>query len=406
MKRTTILKTLLGAVLAAASGSAGYWMARSHGAPSAAAPQQATKERTVLYWYDPMAPDQHFPAPGKSPFMDMELVPKYADEVNAASGVAIDPAMVQALGIRVAPVVRGALGNALSATAALQFNERQVAVVQAWTSGFVERTHARAPGDVVARGAPLVDLLVPDWTGAQHEFLALLGTGDAALIGAGRERLRLLGMPPDLIAQVEQSKAPHPVLTVRAPFAGVIESLDVREGMTVASGTTLAKLKGLETVWLEAAVPEAQASDVKVGEAVTATFTAYPGETFKGRVVTVLPEMNSEARTVRVRVELPNREGRLKPGMYAAFHGATLLPAPVLQVPSEAVIRSGTRNVVLLALQGGRYQPVEVKLGQEADGKVAVLQGLAEGQQVVVSGQFLIDSEASLQGVMTRSSQP
>ena len=402
MKRTTILKTLLGAVLAAASGSAGYWMARSHGAPSAAAPQQATKERTVLYWYDPMAPDQHFPAPGKSPFMDMDFMPKYADEAGTNGAVTIDPAMVQNLGIRTAPVVRGTLERSLSATAALQLDERQVAVVQARAAGFVERVYARAPGDVVAAGAPLVDLLVPDWSGAQHEFLALLATGDPQLTAAGRERLKLLGMPSELIARVEQTRAPQALVTVRAPWAGVIETLDVREGMAVSLGATLAKLNGLSTVWLEAAVPEAQATDVKVGDAVSAAFSAYPGRMFEGRVSALLPEMNSDSRTLRVRVELPNRDGRLRPGMFATLQGKKVAHEPALLVPTEAVIRTGTRNLVLVAEAGGRYAPVAVTLGPEAGGQVAVREGLAEGQQVVVSGQFLIDSEASLRGVMAR----
>lgn len=403
MKRTTVMKIVLALLLVAASGSAGYWIARSRGASSAAAPQQAVKERTVLYWYDPMVPEQHFPAPGKSPFMDMELMPKYADEDSAGGTVTIDPAMVQNLGIRVAPVVRGTLDRSLSATAALQFDERQVAVVQARAAGFVERVYARAPGDVVAAGAPLVDLLVPDWTGAQQEFLALLATGDPQLTTAGRERLKLLGMPAELVALVEKTRTPHPVVTVRAPWAGVIETLDVREGMAVSPGATLAKLNGLSTVWLEAAVPEAQAADVKVGDAVSATFPAYPGVAFTGRVSALLPEMNRDARTLRVRVELPNREGRLRPGMFATLQGKTVAREPALLVPVDAVIRTGTRNLVLVAEAGGRFAPVAVTLGPEAGGQVVVREGLAEGQQVVVSGQFLIDSEASLRGVMARS---
>ncbi len=401
MKRTNILKASLALLLIAASGSAGYWMARTHGAAPGATAQPA-KARTVLYWYDPMMPDQHFPAPGKSPFMDMDFMPKYADEAGTNGAVTIDPAMVQNLGIRTAPVVRGTLERSLSATAALQLDERQVAVVQARAAGFVERVYARAPGDVVAAGAPLVDLLVPDWTGAQHEFLALLATGDPQLTAAGRERLKLLGMPSELIARVEQTRAPQALVTVRAPWAGVIETLDVREGMAVSVGATLAKLNGLSTVWLEAAVPEAQATDVAVGDAVSAAFPAYPGRTFEGRVSALLPEMNSDSRTLRVRVELPNRDGRLRPGMFATLQGKKVAHEPALLVPTEAVIRTGTRNLVLVAEAGGRYAPVAVTLGPEAGGQVAVREGLAEGQQVVVSGQFLIDSEASLRGVMAR----
>ncbi|MEW6312612.1 MAG: efflux RND transporter periplasmic adaptor subunit [Pseudomonadota bacterium] len=365
----------------------------------------AANGRKVLYWYDPMVPNQHFDKPGKSPFMDMQLVARYADEGGDVASVKIDPGVAQNLGLRLAKVERGALAAPVVAVGNVQWNERQVAVVQTRTAGFVERVYGRAPGDVITKGAPLAELLVPDWAGAQTEFLALRRTGDAALTQAARERLKLLGMPSELIAQVEATSQVYPLFTVTAPIPGVIQSLDVRAGMSLAAGMPLAKINGLDPVWLEAAVPEALAGKVEVGTPVSAALAAYPGQRLTGKVITVLPETNPDSRTVRVRVELANHDGRLRAGMFAQISLMADTGAEALLVPSEAVIRTGTRNVVLLSLDGGRFQPVEVKLGQEAGGKIAVLGGLREGQRVVASGQFLIDSEASLKGVLARLSE-
>lgn len=402
MKKNTYQVAVLMAAVAAVSGASGYLLAHRTDALPAMTDQAKQTERKALYWYDPMMPNQSFDKPGKSPFMDMQLVPKYADEQANGAGVKIDAGVVQNLGMRTAKVERGSLSATVSAVASVQLNDRQVAIVQSRSSGFVERVYARAPGDVVARGAPLVDLLIPEWAGAQAEFLAVLKTNDTALIQAARERLQLLGMSSELISRVEKSGRPQTVVTITAPIAGLIQTLDIRSGMTVTAGAPLAKINGLDTVWLEVAIPEAQAGRVNVGGKLDAYFSAYPGENFTGKILAVLPETNADSRTLRVRVELPNRDGRLKPGMYAQISLGAGRATQSLLIPSEAVIRTGTRNVVLVTTGDGRYQPVEVQLGQEADGKSVVLNGLTEGQQVVTSGQFLIDSEASLKGVLTR----
>jgi membrane fusion protein, copper/silver efflux system len=406
MSKTTIKLAALVAGVAAISGGIGYWLSGHHEPIAADVPAGGHTvvqgSRKVLYWYDPMVPSQHFDKPGKSPFMDMQLMPKYSDEGSDSAGVKIDPNVVQNLGVRWAKVERGRITSPITATATVQFNDRQVAVVQARSAGFVERVYARAPGDVIARGAPLADLLVPDWAGSQGEFLAMLKAGDPTLAQAAHERLKLLGMPADLIARVEKSGKTHPIVTIVAPIGGEIQTLDLRTGMAVSAGASLAKINGLASVWLEAAIPEVLAGRVAVSNPMTATFAAYPGESFTGKVIAVLPETNADSRTLRVRVELPNRAGRLKPGMFAEIRLDADAGASTLLIPSEAVIRTGLRNIVLIAMDGGRFQPVEVKLGQEADGKIAVLDGLSEGQRIITSGQFLIDSEASLKGVLTR----
>jgi Cu(I)/Ag(I) efflux system membrane fusion protein len=398
MSRRQILIAAAGLATAVAAGF-GLGRLAVPAAPSHAPP--AADTRKPLYWYDPMVPAQHFDKPGKSPFMDMQLVPKYADEAGGEAGVRVDPATVQSFGVRTATVERGTLPGGLTATGELGFDERAVAVVQARAGGFVQRTYGRAPADVVPAGAPLADLLVPDWAGAQAEFLALRATADPALVEAGRERLRLLGMPASLIADVERTGKTRNVVTVTTPTGGMVRTLSVRDGMTVAAGETLAEVNGLARVWLDAAVPEAQAGEIHHGQSATATLAAFPGETIQGRVIAILPQADAASRTLTARIELPNSGLRLRPGMFATvqFDGAS---RPALLVPSEAVIRTGRRVLVMVAKDGGRYLPAEVQLGREAGGRTEVLAGLAEGEKVVASGQFLLDSEASLSGLRPR----
>jgi Cu(I)/Ag(I) efflux system membrane fusion protein len=406
-----------GALLFTALGAAvGYWFARgsshSMGSPQSSAsvganPSQGRMESEsqdgkVLYWYDPMVPNQHFDKPGKSPFMDMQLVPKYAHEGGDSAGVEVSPNIVQNLGLRTATVERGRFVQPVEAVGNLVFNQRHIAIVQSRTNGFVSRTYGRAPGDVIQRGAPIVDLLVPEWAGAEAEFLALVRSGDAALIEAARQRLLLLGMPPELVARIESTRQEQTTVTIAAPIRGAIESLEVREGMTVSAGATLAKINGLDPVWLEAAVPESQSAALAPGQTVEAHLVAYPGETFKGQVTEILPEANVETRAIRVRVELPNPRLRLRPGMFARLRLDTGDPTPRLWVPAEAVIHTGTRNLIIVAADDNRFEPTEVQVGPEAGGRTVILSGLQAGQKVVASGQFLIDSEASLRGVLAR----
>jgi Cu(I)/Ag(I) efflux system membrane fusion protein len=405
----------VGLIIAVAvlSAAGGYWFARhgrpadlTHSATQESPAAAGSTDRPALYWYDPMVPNQHFDKPGKSPFMDMQLVPKYADEGGASGGVQISPNIVQNLGLRIARVELGRFSQPIEGVGNIVFNQRNVAIVQSRTNGFVSRVYGRAPADVLRRGAPLVDLLVPEWAGAQAEFLALVRSGDHDLIEAARQRLLLLGMPAELIARIEASRQQQATVTISTPIAGAIESLEVREGMTVSAGVTLAKINGLETVWLEAAIPESQSGLVAPGQTVEAQLAAYSGETLKGRVIAILPVTSVETRTTRVRVELPNPNLRLRPGMFAQLRLHAGDDTPRLWVPSEAIIRTGTRNLVIVAADANRFEPTEVQIGTEAGGKTVILSGLKEGQNVVASGQFLIDSEASLGGVLARLNSP
>ena len=319
MSDTTITRARLVTAVSAlvlVAGGVGFGLAKL--GTSSAADQTASPapQKKILYWYDPMIPGERHDGPGLSS-MGMKLIPRYADEGaggSAAPGVAIDPASVQRLGARIVTVERGSLSNSASATGSIEFNDRNVAVVQARSGGFVQRVYARAPGDVVPAGAPLADILVPEWAGAQAEYLAVRRTGDAGLTRAARERLLLLGMPAGSIASAEWRGRPQGVTTISTPVGGVIKTLGVRQGMTVAQGQTLAEVNGLATVWLNAAVPEALAGNLRIGTPVIATLAAFPGESFRGRIAAILPQAEAASRTLTIRVELPNRAGRLRPG--------------------------------------------------------------------------------------------
>ena len=402
-------KTLAIVTVLAASFAAGGYSAYQFGAANGthAAPVVASS-RTPLYWHDPMVPGQKFDKPGKSPFMDMQLVPVYADSDAAnddSRSIRIDPRVQQNLGVRTALVTSGALSIPLAAVGNVAYNERDVAVVQARSGGFLERLAVRAPFDPVRKGQALAELYVPDWIAAQEEFLAarrMRGDGAAGLADAARQRMRLAGMDEAQIRLVETSGIVHARLTVTAPVGGVIAELAAREGMTVTAGAPLFRINGLANVWVNAELPESAAATVRPGTPVEARAQALPGKVFHGKVSVILPEVNAATRTVTARIELANPGSQLLPGMFTTLNFAPGAATDVLLLPSEAVIQTGTRKVVMLAGEGGRFTPIEVQTGAEGNGMTEIRTGLAAGQKVVVSGQFLVDSEASLKGTITR----
>ena len=381
---------LYGSALVLLALTCGFAVARF--AATSAPPSETAAQRRILYWYDPMIPAERHDGPGLSS-MGMTLVPKYADQGSSAAtpGESIDAEGMQRLGARIVTVESGTLAQGITATGTIGFDERNVAVVQARSGAFVQRVYPHAPGDVVAAGAPLADVLVPEWAGATAEYEAVRRTGDAALGRAARQRMVLLGM--------NGNRGGY--LTIRSPIDGVIKTLGVRPGMTLSAGQTLAEVNGIASVWLSAAVPEVAAGRVGVGQAVTATLASYPGETFTGRVSAILPQTDAGSRTLTLRVVLPNIGGRLHPGMVAAV-SIDGRPTSTLLVPSEALIRTGRRTLVMLAQSNGRYLPAEVRVGAEARGRSEIIAGLSAGERIVASGQFLIDSEASLAGVNAR----
>ncbi len=365
--------------------------------------------RKVLYYHDPMVPGKKFEAPGKSPFMDMMLVPAYAGAEGAdSSSVTISPRIQQNIGLRTAAVAEGSLATTVAAVGAIAWNERHQAVVQARAMGYVEKLYVRATLDRVAKGQPLVDLYVPDWVAAQEDFLSvrrMQGTDLAELVDAARARMRQAGMNEAQIRLVESTGRVQPRMTIRAPIAGAVTELVAREGMTVMPGMTLARINGLTTVWANAEVPESQAARLAPAARVTATSPALPGESFDGSIQALLPEVNPETRTMKARMELANPGERLVPGMFVRMSFSDERENKALLVPTEAIIATGKRTLVMIAEDGGHFRPAEVVAGIESGGQTEILQGLQAGQRVVLSGQFLIDSEASLRGIEARLGQ-
>ncbi len=371
---------------------------------------QDSSGKAVLYWYDPMAPTQKFERPGKSPFMDMQLVPKYADEGTGSGtegGVSIPSQTIQNLGIRMSKVQMTRFGEKLSAIGRIEPDERRFYDVQTRLPGFVEKLYARAIGDPVRRGQKIAEIYAPELLAAQHEYLALLKLDQVsdlnALRTAARSRLQLLGMSESEIATITRSRSASTRFGIYAPASGVLTSLGVREGAQLMAGASLMQIVDLSSVWLIAEVPERDAARLKPGIAAEVRLQSLPGKVFKGRVDYLYPLLDNASRTLRMRIELPNNNGQLRPGMYAeiALAGQT---REALSVPSESIIATGTRQVVIVKETQG-FRPVEVETGEARDGNTEILNGLSVDEDVVVSGQFLIDSEASLSGVLARLSQ-
>ena len=369
--------------------------------------------KTVQYWYDPMTPAQKFDKPGKSPFMDMQLEPKYANtsDNGEESGVAISSQTAQNLGIRLEKVSTKSFGESFSAVGRIEPDERRFYAVQTRVPGFVERLSVRAVGDPVSKGQKVAEIYAPELLAAQQEYLVLLTLkdidSDNSLKQAARSRLKLLGMSEGEVATITKTGKSSPRFGVYAPASGVLTELGVREGGQIMTGSSLMQISDLSQVWVIAEIPERDAARLKPGLAAEVQLQSLPGEVFKGKVDYLYPMLNEASRTLQVRIELPNKANQLRPGMYAniVFTGQT---HDALSASSESIITTGKRKIVIVKegdlKKSGSYRPVEITTGQERDNVTEILSGLTEGEEVVVSGQFLIDSEASLSGVLARLS--
>ncbi|WP_133500046.1 efflux RND transporter periplasmic adaptor subunit [Cognatilysobacter terrigena] len=368
--------------------------------PKYADPASGGGEREVLYWYDPMVPDQHFDKPGKSPFMDMALVPKHADgDAGADSGIRITPGVRQNLGMRTETVELGSLAGTVQAPGTVTWDLRKERVVSARVDSIVDRLYVRAPFDTVRAGQPLASVIAREWSTAIAEARALRGARTAAarsMGGAASERLRVLGMPAGARAGAGGT------VTLTSPVSGVVSEIGVREGQFAGMGALLFRVNGTDTVWLEASVPQASVGDIVRGTPVTAMVTSMPGKTFNGRVEALLPQLDATSRTQKARIVLDNPGALLSPGMFAQVTIRPVDGVEVPLVPTDALVGNGTNARVIVLGTGERFKPVLVRTGRSSGGKTEILEGLRGGERVVVSGQFLIDSEANLSGALTR----
>jgi Cu(I)/Ag(I) efflux system membrane fusion protein len=402
MSRTKLLIAL--AVTLGVGAALGFGLTRLFAERST--PASAEAGRKVLYWHDPMKPDVRFDKPGKSPFMDMELVPVYADEGQEAQ-VKVSPVATQNFGVRLGKVEKAAMSRQLTAVGTVSFDEELLEVVQSRVSGYVQGLHVKTNLQPVKRGQPLADLVAPAWISAQEEYLSLLGAESARgrdIRDAARERLKVLGVPESEIRRLENSRKVNGATTIYAPIDGVITELAVREGAAITEGAPLFRVNSLRRVWAIAQVPETQIAAVSKDAKVTVTAAGWPGERFDGHVLAVLPDLDTATRTLPVRIEIENHGDRLVPGMFVSLDFAAAQAAPQLVVPSEAVIATGTRSVVIVSRGEAGFDVRDVRTGAEAEGRTVILSGLEEGESIVLSGQFLIDSEASLRLTVSRLS--
>lgn len=379
--------------------SAGYWWGHSREiASTAAGGSEATAGRKVLYWYDPMAPQERYAKPGKSS-MGMTLVPKYADAEEA--GISIPSRVRQNVGIRTVVAKRGRLTADMRVPGTIGWDLREERVVSARVDVIVERLYVRTPFEPVRAGQPLADVIAPTWSAALAETQALRqarSDSARALQTASRERLRALGLPAGTRG------AGGGRFTLTSPVTGVVSEIGVREGQSAPVGTLLFRINGTRTVWLEAAIPQADVAGIAAGTPVDVSVDARPGETFHGRVQTLLPQIDAGSRTQRARIVLDNPDGVLASGMFAqiSLHPEEAAEYPL--VPTEALIGAGAQARVIVLDADETFRPVIVAAGRSSGGMTEILAGLKGGERIVASGQFLIDSEANLAGALGRLS--
>jgi len=323
----------------------------------------------------------------------MALQPKYAD-AGAEAMISIDSRVVQNFGMRTAEVRRAQVESSTAASGVVTADERRRVVVEARAAGWIERLHVRAVGESVRRGDLLAEIYAPDLLSARRELALARELGDAELLAAARERADLLGAG----GEADSGRR----VAIRAPQDGVVTSLPVIEGARVEPGMVLFELTDLASVWLQVAVPEAHAEWMAPGLAAEVRLRALPGRVFPATVEHVYPQLDEAVRTLRLRLALENPDQVLKPGMYAEVKVRGRATGPVTLIPASALIRTGTRSVVMLAEGEGRFRPVAIEAGAERGEEIVVREGLEPGQRVVVSGQFLLDSEASMRGFYDR----
>ncbi len=396
-------RTILLAAVAAAIGFALAWLLT--GAGPADRTEPSTTEREILYWVAPMDPNYRSDEPGKSP-MGMDLVPVYADGPGSGDdespGLRIDPVVVNNIGVKTTPVQRGNLHRHIETVGYVVPDADLVSHVHVRAEGWIERLYAQTEGDAVAAGETLFEIYSPALASAQDEYLQALRAGAAGLIDAAARRLAALGMAPGQIEALRRAGRPRELFAVRAPRDGYLMELNVREGMYVQPGTTIMSLADLSQIWVDVDVFEQQIDWVRAGQVATMRLPFAPERVWQGRVDYVYPTIRPETRSARIRLTFDNPDLALKPNMYADVAIEAEPRSDVLTVPSQAVIRTGGQPRVILALPDGRFRPAQVETGVESEGAVEIRRGLAQGERVVVSSQFLIDSEASLEASLLR----
>ena len=381
---------------------------------------QGNKERKIKYWVAPMDPTYRRAKPGKSP-MGMDLIPVYEEEgePSAEGVITIDPVTVQNIGVRTETVRRGPLAATVRTVGRVTYDEQLLEHIHTKVSGWVEELYVDTTGQDVRRGEKLLTLYSPDLVATQEEYLQALryaeqtedskfkdiASGGKALIDAARRRLLFMDIDPDQIEALAKRGDVQKTMVLRSPVSGVVIDKKVLAGMKVSPGMELYTIADLSTVWVIGSVYEYELPFVRNGQEAEITLPYEPGVVYKGRISFIYPYLSAATRTIQVRIDFKNPGIRLKPDMYVDVAIKSKVADDALQVPSEAVIRTGTRNIVVTALGEGKFLPKEVTLGPAGQGMVQIVAGLKEGETVVVSGQFLIDSESNLKEAVAKMTE-
>jgi Cu(I)/Ag(I) efflux system membrane fusion protein len=365
---------------------------------------QAADEKEILYWVAPMDPNYRRDKPGKSP-MGMDLIPYYANQDadhDEGSKVSISPAIVQNLGIRTSRAERTRLWRGIDTVGYVDYDESKVSHIHLRTEGWIEKLAVESEGDRVKKGEFLFDVYSPKLVNAQEELITALNSGNKGLIRASKERMSALGISSNQIKQLEKDRNVRQRISIYAPQDGVVSDLPVREGMFVQPSMKVMTLGDLSSVWLLAEVFERQSAWVKADQSAEVSLSYIPGKTWQGKVEYIYPSLDPKTRTLKIRLRFDNPGELLKPNMYAnvkIYGGAT---AETIVIPLEGLIRTGREERVIVAAGEGKFEARKVRAGVESGEYVEILEGVNQGDEIVTSGQFLIDSEASMRASMNR----
>jgi membrane fusion protein, copper/silver efflux system len=366
------------------------------------APKQAAQgDKKILYYRNPMGLPDVSKTPKKDS-MGMDYIPVYEGEDDDGSTVKLSPGKLQRTGVATEAAMQRIISVPVRAPGTIQLDERLISVISIRTEGFVEKVEDVTTGTEVTKGQPLLRMYNPLIAAAAAEYLASLDFRGAQsnVLGGGRQRLLNYAAPPNLMAEIEKTRKVPLVFTWEAPRTGIVLERNVSDGMRVMPGDVLFRIADHSLVWALVDVPERDLAAVAQGQPAIVRVRSYPGRTFEGKVALVYPHLNPATRSVRVRIELPNKDLILRPDMYAEAEIGTGSDEPVLAVPESAVLDSGSQQTVIVDRGGGKFEPKQVQLGRRGDGYVEVKEGIEDGDVVVTSGNFLIDAESNLKAAL------
>ena len=390
----SVAKISLGIALGAVLGASAVALWNPSSDPALGALDSKSDE--PLYWVAPMNPDYKRDKPGKSP-MGMDLIPVYAGDAASDSPgtVSIDPDVINNLGVRTVSARRGDMQNTVSTVGYVQYDEDRLVHIHPRVEGWIEKLHVKASGDPVTRDQPLYELYSPTLVNAQEELILALKRENPTLIQAALDRLAALQVSAEEIEELRRSRQVSQIVAVKAPQSGVVDELEVREGMFIRPGMNVMGIGNLAHVWITGEVFERQVALIREGDPVSVTLGYQPGREWQGEVDYIYPTLDASTRTAQIRVHIANTDSYLKPGMFAQLRIETTPKKDVVLIPREALIRTGAQARVVLALGAGRFKSVAVEVGRINFDEAEVISGIKPGDRVVASAQFLIDSESS-----------